>query len=370
MAKPRPRLLMLVTSTQRRGGEVFGAQIAGGLTERGWDVQLRALVRTEGPSIDAIPLVDKPREALRSIDVQVIRAVSRQIDEFEPDIVFANGGATLPISVGATVRKKRTALVYGSIGEPLFWARSNAAKRRTGFLMRRCDLITAISCPTRTQIVSGLGVDRERVVVAHSGVADQFFQIEPDPSAGPFRLLFLGSIATEKGPLTALSAFEEASRTTPMRMRFVGAGPLIDDLRAKVEQRSLESVVEIVGSVPDVRPHLGWADGLVLASESEGLPGGVLEAGAAGVPSVAFAVGGVSDVVVHGETGVLVNRADVGALTDGLALLAGDATERDRLAEAVREKVRSEFSLKASLDRYDEVLRALRKGRPIPIGES
>jgi len=358
---------MLVTSTQRRGGEVFGQTIATGLAERGWDIELRALVRSDGPSIDAEPLVDKPREALRSIDLDVIRALLRTTSRFRPDIVFANGGATLPASIGALGIGKPK-LVYGSIGEPLYWARTDRARRRTGFFMRRCGAITAISGPTLSQIVDGLGVDPSRVVVAHPGVEDSFFDIEALPQEGALKVLYLGSLAAEKGAFAALPAFEMAARREAVQMRFVGGGPLHDELRAAVEARELESV-DVVGPVADVSAHLGWADVLVLASESEGLPGVILEAGAAGVPTVAFDVGGVSDVVVDGDTGVLVDRADVDAMGDALADLAANRERRSQYSEAIQSKVRTEFGLKASLDRYDDILRALYEGRPLPSGD-
>ncbi len=360
---------MLVTSTQRRGGEVFGRQIGDGLAERGWRVRFRSLVSSEGPSIEASPLVDKPRHALRTLDLGVIRALREEIASHRPDVVYANGGATLPAAVGAAPLRRSCRLVYGSIGEPSFWARSELARRRTGFLLRRCDLVTAVSHATRRQLVEDFGVPAERVVVAHPGVDAGFAEVASHHAEGPLRVLYLGSLSPEKGPDVALEAVQAASRSASIELRVVGGGPLMSVLRDTVAGASMESFVDITGPVDDVRPHLAWAEVLILPSASEGLPGVVLEAGAAGVPAVAHDVGGVSDVVVDGSTGVLVPRGDTEGLASALRRLAGDRELVSQLSTAIRAKVLAEFDLKAALDRYDDILRALVAGRPLESRE-
>ncbi len=361
---------MLVTSTQRRGGELWGSQIADGLSERGWEVSTRSLVSFRGPAISAVPLVDKPREELRSIDLQVIKALRAEISGFGPDLVFANGGATLPVAVGATLFRRSPSLIYGSIGEPLYWARTAMARRRTRFLMRRCNGVAAISHPTRRQLIDGFGLAADRVFVAHPGVGHRFFVAGSESHSDELRVLFIGSLSREKGPLDALTAFQTASETKPMRMRFVGGGPLESALREAVDDGGPESGVDVIGPVDDVLPHIQWADVLVVTSESEGIPGVVLEAGAAGVPTVAYRVGGLSDVIKHGETGLLVAPSDSAALADQLAALAGNRSLRATLSDGIRDRIREEFTLKVALDRYDETLRAILAKRAAFDGES
>lgn len=360
-------MLMLVTSTQRRGGEVFGRQIADGLSARGWTVRLRSLVRGDEPSIEAIPLVEKPREELRPVDMGVIRALRREIATDRPDVIYANGGATLPAAVGAAPLRRGSRLVYGSIGEPSYWARSDLARRRTGFLLRRCDLVTAVSHATRRQLVDEFGVAPERAVVIHPGVDERFADVARREAHGPLRVLYLGSMSQEKGPDIALEAVRRTS--AEISARLVGGGPMLAELEDVVRDRSLQASVELMGPVSDVRPHLAWADVLILPSESEGMPGVVLEAGAAGVPTVAYDVGGVSDVVVDGETGLLVEAADLDGLVAALSRLAADRRLVADLSEGARAKVLGEFDLKATLDRYDDILRALVGGRPLETRE-
>ena len=343
---------------------MFGEQLASGLSDRGWRVALRSLVRGDDPAIEADPLVDKHRSELKSADLEVMRAFRREVAAFGPDVVMANGGATLPVAVGGSLLKgSSTKLVYGSIGEPLYWARSALARRRFGFLLRRCDLVTAISKPTRSQLVDRLGMPSQRVTVCHPGVDEEFFDIHSRRRSGPLNVLILGSVSAEKGPLDALAAVEGASSRTPIATRFIGGGPLLETLQEAIQKRGLESTVSAVGAVDDVRPEISWADVIVLTSESEGVPGAVLEAAAAGVPAVAYDVGGVSDAVADGETGVLVPKGSIAGVTDALVELAAYPERIARMANGAKAKMRAEFALKGSLGRFDDILRAVLQGR-------
>ncbi len=122
-----------------------------------------------------------------------------------------------------------------------------------------------------------------------------------------------------------------------------------------MERRGLTGTVELIGVVADVLPHLQWADVLILTSATEGLPGAVLEAAFAGVPTAGFDVGGVSEAVVDGTTGRLVNRGDIDALS---AVLVEMATDRDRtlaMGEEARRLALSRFTLDDAVDRFATV---------------
>ncbi len=142
-----------------------------------------------------------------------------------------------------------------------------------------------------------------------------------------FGCCFWGASRTEKDPLAALETVERAGRSVPVRMRVVGGGAQERILGEEVERRGLGAgTVELVGVVADVLPHLEWADVLILTSATEGLPGAVLEAAFAGVPTVGFDVGGVSEAVIDGSTGRLVTRGDIDALSAVLVEMATDRT--------------------------------------------
>jgi glycosyltransferase involved in cell wall biosynthesis len=359
-----PRLLLLVTSRQRRGAEVFGEQMADGLAERGWNVDFRALVDAEGPAITAAPLVPRVRSELGRLDLDVIRAVRDRIEAHRPHLIFANGSATLRYAVAARLTKRTPKLVYGSIGEPTFWSSSMLLRARTGLLMSRVDMVTAVSNATRRQLIDGLRLSSKKVAVAPIGAPEAFGDIVPEPPTDHTRLLFIGSLSAEKSPDAAVRTVAMVAKTHPnVQLRIVGGGPMLELLEHQIQEHELHNTVELVGPVDDVKPHLAWADVLVLSSRTEGLPGVLLEAGAAGVPAAAFDVGGVSDVVLDGSTGRLVRREDERALAAAIIDMIDDAGATADMGAAVQRRVLGRYTLRHALDRYDDVFRAAVQGR-------
>ncbi len=320
----------------------------------------RSLVRGDGPIVGAVPLVDKPRSELGGIDLDVVRALRAAVREHQADLVFANGSATLRYGLTTRLMRRRPKLVYGSIGEPMAWAINPLARLRTATQMRLADLVTAVSSPTRRQIVDGLGLKPTKVVVAPTGVPSSFADIQPEEPTEHLRVLLLGSVTEEKRPGLAIRAVQSVANDHPIKLRIVGRGDLVAPLN---EMLSSVDPIELTGPTEDVAPHLAWADLLLLTSRTEGLPGVVLEAAAAGVPTVAFDVGGVSDVVQEGTTGFLVPRGDEEAFVVALRVATADRAQLRRMGDQARELVLRRYTLGHSFDRYDEVFRSVLAGK-------
>jgi glycogen synthase len=145
---------------------------------------------------------------------------------------------------------------------------------------------------------------------------------------------------------------------------FVGDGPWLDLVRDYAAQLGLADHVAFRGSQPteSVRESLAGSDVFVLPSMWEGLPGSVLEAMAAGLPVVGTDVNGTREVVVDGETGLLVPPDDVDALTDALRTLFADASLRRAMGRRGRERAEREYSIAALVERKAQLLRELTGG--------
>jgi glycosyltransferase involved in cell wall biosynthesis len=103
-----------------------------------------------------------------------------------------------------------------------------------------------------------------------------------------------------------------------------------------------------------------WADAVVLPSLTEGLPNVALEAGAAGVPVVATAVGGTPEVVADGQTGFLVRPNDSNAFAAGVIAILSDHGLAKSLGTAARRRMRELFSFEAQAEAYQALLAELR----------
>jgi glycosyltransferase involved in cell wall biosynthesis len=127
----------------------------------------------------------------------------------------------------------------------------------------------------------------------------------------------------------------------------------------------LQHQVMWLGRRADVPSLLAASDIGVLASHEEGFSNAVLEAMAAGLPMVATAVGGNSEAVLDGETGILVPPHDPTALGQAIACLAMDQARARRLGDAGRERVATQFSLRRCVALYDRVFSTLiARGEP------
>lgn len=358
------RLTIVISSTQRRGAEVFASQLAEALPARGWVVDLVALAdRPAGVEgvVGATPLSEKAPGRLGRLDASIVAALRRRVAVHSSQVVLANGSSTLQYGVAAVrTLPRRPLLVYASIGEPLYWA-ADARRRLTYRLMLGLtDHVVSVSGPTARQLTERLGVPSDKVSVLHTGVPAEFLSIPVEShDDGQLRILFAGSLSAEKNPLAALEVFRRVRAVVPARMCFAGAGALDAQLADAAVAAGVAEDVELAGSVRDMRPVFEWADVLLLTSRTEGLPGIALEAAAAGVPVVGFDVGGVVEAIVDGVTGVVVPADDVDAAAAALIRLGTDEDWWGAASAAGRESVRNHFTMAHAIERYDRALRTV-----------
>jgi glycosyltransferase involved in cell wall biosynthesis len=119
----------------------------------------------------------------------------------------------------------------------------------------------------------------------------------------------------------------------------------LEATRERVRSRGIERSVRFLGGRTDVPDLLRASDLFVHPSREEGFSNAVLEAMAAGLPVVAFDVGGNAEAVVHGETGLLAPPWDAGRLAEAIAELLGDGDRRKAMGDAGRARAAERFSM-------------------------
>jgi len=178
-----------------------------------------------------------------------------------------------------------------------------------------------------------------------------------------YRIGTAARITPRKGLMDLLEAV--ATVATEHEVHLLVAGEAVDAsdrayerrLRARVTELGMEESVTFLGWVEDTPAFYAGLDLFVLPSHDEGIPGSVREALAAGLPVVATDVGGTADVVRDGETGLLVDPGDPGALADAIRHCIEHTEAAQELGEAGRELVVAEFSASAYVERYESFLR-------------
>lgn len=348
------RALLVAASNRRRGAEVYTRQLADGLDERGWSTDPVCLTRVDGAAtVELEPLSSLSPESAGRANKTILRALRRHVRVTKPDVIVAMGGSTLRYAVASNLPRVAP-LAYFAIGEPRYWLRSSVALAVNRLLLARVDHVIAVSRVTADQLQEISPRLRNRISVAYTGVEGRFYRASADSpdAAGPFRVVVVGSLSPEKDPLLALRSVEDLDR---VELRFVGDGPLRESVEAETQRLGVGDRVSLVGAVEEVLPQLEWADVLLLTSRTEGLPGVVLEAAAAGVPTVGVDVGGVGEAVENGVTGLMTGR-DVDQIRSALTALRDDPDTLRSMGQAARKRALAIFSLDRATGRFSVVL--------------
>jgi glycosyltransferase involved in cell wall biosynthesis len=171
-----------------------------------------------------------------------------------------------------------------------------------------------------------------------------------------------------KGHLYLLEAFQRlVEKGWEVFLLIVGDGPYRPVIEEKVLDLELSQQVRLVGHQDRVPEYLALMDAVVLASyANEGVPQALLQALAMAKPVVATNTGGIPEVVVPGETGLLVPPRDPRALAQAMFRLLQDATLREDLGRWGRKLATARYSLAQMTDAVEEVYEDIMGTGPVP----
>lgn len=246
-------------------------------------------------------------------------------------------------------------------------------------LVRGADATIAVSRFTQRSLSRHMGVSRGSVAVVRDGVEDGELLTSRDSGRVrrafglgdlPF-FLFVGRLERSKGLHFLLRAVASARAVSPgVRLVVVGrgGGRYAEELAKMAKELGLSDSVRFTGRVSrgDLVELYAASTALVLPSLMEGFGLTLLEAMAAGKPCIATRVGAVPEVVVDRETGILVDAADVPALSEAIVHLASSPGECARMGAEGRARVKKgltvERMVEETLQVYADVKRM--KGDP------
>lgn len=164
--------------------------------------------------------------------------------------------------------------------------------------------------------------------------------------SGPAELLYLGRLEYEKGVHDAIAALPRIRRTHPgTTLTIAGDGTQQDWLVEQARKHKVLKAVDFIGRVDHEQlvALLHRADAAVLPSHYEPFGIVALEAAATGAPLVTSNVGGLGEAVIDGETGVSFPPRDVARLATAVRAVLDDPVSAQRMAEAARERLTSDF---------------------------
>ncbi len=212
-----------------------------------------------------------------------------------------------------------------------------------------------------------LGVDEIRGQVIRYGIdaADSVTPEDyPERIPGTVDFLYLAQFYEWKGQLRFLGAWEEACRQSsqPMRLIFVGDGVALPACREYVRDHELGDSVVFLGQRSNGSDYLNGADVQVHVPQEPEAFGLVLTEGMRSrLPIIASDIGGIPEIIINEETGLLVDPASRDSVVNALCRLAADEGLRERFSGNGYERWRRLFTKKHMLDEYDALFLACSK---------
>jgi glycosyltransferase involved in cell wall biosynthesis len=221
------------------------------------------------------------------------------------------------------------------------------------FIWRRADGVIAISHAVKRWLVAEHRVPAEKIMVIHYGIdAERFLRAnggavaprrtDREPVAGS-----IGRLEPRKGHACLIEAMGEIRKAAPGAKLLIAGADTWDygkELQLLIDRLRLQDHVRLIGFQSDVASFLGTLDVFAFASRAEGFGQVIIEAMAAGKPVVASRVPPLTEIIVHGKTGLLMEADNPQAFADAVAWLFAHPEEAREMGRQGQERVHGHFS--------------------------
>lgn len=340
---PQFRVLHVDAAREWRGGERQLLLLVQGLRERGGEPLVAA--RPGSPLIQRLKVEGIATAAIamrNDLDFLAVRRLRRLIATWRPDLVHAHDPRSHAIAIGALVGQSRRV--------PLVVTRRSAARPR-GLVRfgRRVARFVAISEAVADALRAGR-IPEARITVAYPGVtlrapaSARDWRAECGWPAETVVVGLVGPIASDREAPLLETLLAQVPRDVVARAALVVLGGHATGRGDLAGVRLFRA-----GFVHDVPHALAGLDLLLHPGGAEGIGTAVIEAMALGVPTVAFAAGGLPEVIDDGINGLLVPPGDAPRFVSAVTHLVTDPAARRRLADAGPERARA-FSPERMVD--------------------
>jgi glycosyltransferase involved in cell wall biosynthesis len=359
------------TASTWRGGEKQVLSLAEGLRKAGHDVLVVCPPGSELERACRERLLETRAVPMRAeLDLPAMARVAGALRRFGAEVVHCHTARAHTLGLAAAwLAGTPVTVVSRRVDFPVGGNVFSKLKYRLPV-----DAVVAVSSAVKEVLVAS-GLRRRKIAVVPGGVdpgkyrggpGRRKIRAEMGLEDGTPVIGALGALVPHKGHSSLIKALPALRRSRPDLMCvIVGAGELERDLRDLSRDLGVESALEFVGHQSDVRSIVPAFDCLVHPSKLDASPNVLKEAMVMGVPVVATNVGGVSEIVVDGDCGLLVPPGDIEALAGAVGRVLDDDKLRRRLVAGGVARV-EEFSVDRTVEEtcrlYARLLKEKRGG--------
>lgn len=363
----RKKILFVITKSNFGGAQRYVYELATGIdtgrfepvAAMGGDGLLAHKLRDAGVRVHTIKNFARDINLIKEVRAMV--ELARVINAEHPDIVHLNsskaGGSGALIARLMGVPK----VIFTAHGWPFFEDR-NVLWRTivwilswiTALLSHTVILVSAHDL-TRTHmplVGKKLKLVRTAVPEIHFKARDEaraflFGKEECARHTDHLYAVSTGEHTKNKNLIRALHALKIHNDSHPQKifLTFMNNGEDRHALEEYAKNEHIDHMVHFTGFIDDARSYLSAFDIFLMPSLKEGLPYGLLEAGAAGLACIGSKVGGIPEIITHGVTGILIDPRDINSLSNALATLTTSAETRAQYGDALKQHVEQHYTL-------------------------
>ena len=395
-ASPRGRVNVLhyISNTGMTGVESYVLTVCENLARDGFRStiacdpegrdELVARAAARGIRVVPVPLASGGRgpvgrlAAFASHAVGLVATLRRTMREEQADVLHVHT-ASAPVSfhvfVAALLAGVRTVVVthhamlshfaqYRNLSSNLgFWLEKRTAQRVTAYYDGHARELLDDGVRAATMRVVPHGVDMTRYDAVRRGERS---------ADGTFHIAIVARLIEGKGHSELIHAAARlAGRVPGLRIEMIGDGPLRPALEAEIAALGVGHLVRLVGKVPNAElpALLATMDAIALPSYMIGevFPVSLLEGMALGLPAIGARFSGIPSIITEGDTGYVVEPADVGSLAAAIERLASDPAAAAAMGQRARARVHDRYSATAQARAIEAIYREAMDGPPASV---
>jgi glycosyltransferase involved in cell wall biosynthesis len=372
------RVLFLDTRPIRRGAQVFIHELKSRFKEDGIAVKRVFLYKEsnyEQLILDETDIVlpfndNNIFEKFPTVHPRIIIELANEIKTFFPDIILCNGSRTLKYA--AVVKRLYPSIkskwIYRVIDSAVYWNRKSLTQfYYKNWVIPAMDAAVGVSQRSLDEMIVHYSFKKSSVCIPRAVDINHFANYIPEVDARQnsgipeyaFVLLFLGNFTKQKRPDRFIDVINSVKESIPnVHGLMVGDGPLRSSVNDQISTLFLEKSITCVGYKKDVRPWIAMSDVLLLTSDTEGMPGVILEAAAMKKITVSTDVGGVRDFINHDENGFLIHNKNLNEFETNLIHLLNNKNIYVRLSNSCFKRVALNYNISSIKNAYQGFFQA------------
>ena len=352
--KKKIKLLLFIPNLACGGSEKYVSLLCNNINTDLFDITL-AVLNNENPfytiNNPAIEIIDLGVKRVRNS----LAAIRRTVRQKQPDIIFSiSNHLNLYLAICRWLLPKKIKIVARESSIVSINNRRTSSPKIYNWLIkkfyRRIDCIICQSEYMQQDLIKNFNVIPGKIMMIHNAV-EEITGYKTVNTSNVYKFITVARLSEEKGIDRLIRSV--ARLAIPFQYHIIGEGDKRASLQALIGQLDLKEKVFLSGQKKDPYAGMEEASLMLMGSHYEGFPNTLLEAGARGIPIVAFnAPGGIKEIIIEGENGLLVDDGNEKAFSAAIEKALQLKFDPDKIIATTKKR----FCLKTAVAQVEELL--------------